>query len=144
MLGLALVIALGFVAYRVISSASHPASALPAAGPSPVTHRHAGHATPPAGQMTTHAAHPHAHQVVIHLSAIQDCWVEFTTPGGRYLFQSYVVGGTSKWWTFRHAIDMRLGNPGGITLTVDGKNPLLPGLDHPITLTLGLNGKVSS
>ena len=35
---------------------------------------------------------------------------------------------------------MRLGNPGGIRLTVDGKNPLPPGTDNPITLSLGLNG----
>jgi hypothetical protein len=29
--------------------------------------------------------------VVIRLTAIEDCWVEFTTPGG-YLFQSHVTG----------------------------------------------------
>ena len=38
---------------------------------------------------------------------------------------------------------MRLGNPGGVSLTVDGKNPLPPGTDTPITLGLGLNGQVS-
>jgi len=39
---------------------------------------------------------------------------------------------------------MRLGNPGGIRLTVDGKNPLPPGTTQPITLRLGLRGKISS
>jgi hypothetical protein len=39
------------------------------------------------------------------------CWVKFTAPGGGYLFQSYVVGGTSKAWSFGHAIDMRLAIP---------------------------------
>ncbi len=87
--------------------------------------------------------------MAVRLVAIEDCWVEFTTPGGRYLFQSYlfqsyVAGGTSKAWSFRHAVAMRLGNPGGITLSVDGKNPLPPGIGHPITLSLGLNGKISS
>ena len=143
-LGLALVLALGFVAYHVISSSRHPPSALPAAGTGPVAHRHAGHSAPRPSPKTTHTAHPYARQVVIHLTAIQDCWVEFTNPGGGYLSQSYVAGGTSKAWVFRHAVDMRLGNPGGIRLAVDGKNPLPPGTGHPITLTLGLNGKISS
>lgn len=105
---------------------------------------HASHVTLLPAPKTTHVAYPYAREVVIHLTAIQDCWVEFTTPGGGYLFQSYVVGGTSKTWTFRHAVDMRLGNPGGIRLTVDGKTPLPPGSAPPITLRLGLNGKISS
>jgi Domain of unknown function (DUF4115) len=82
--------------------------------------------------------------VVIRLMAIEDCWVEFTTPGGGYLFQSCVVGGTSKDWSFGYAVAMRLGNPGGILLTVDGKNPLPPGTGQSITLSLGLNGEISS
>ena len=45
---------------------------------------------------------------------------------------------------FRHAVDMRLGNPGGIKLTVDGKHSLPPGTVQPITLRLGLGGKISS
>ena len=40
--------------------------------------------------------------------------------------------------------DMRLGDPGGIRLTVDGKNPLPLGTANPITLSLGLHGKISS
>jgi hypothetical protein len=39
---------------------------------------------------------------------------------------------------------MRLGNPGGIRRTVDGKNPLPPGPAPPVTLRLGLDGKMSS
>jgi len=39
---------------------------------------------------------------------------------------------------------MRLGDPGGIRLTVDGKNPLPLGTANPITLSLGLHGKISS
>jgi hypothetical protein len=73
------------------------------------------------------------------LAAIEDCWVGFTTPGGAYLSQAYVVAGHSRRWVFRHAVDMRLGNPSGIRLTVDGKHPLLPG-PQPVTLRLGLGG----
>ncbi len=86
----------------------------------------------------------YAHEVVIRLTAIEDCWVEFTTPGGVYLSQSYVVAGTSKTWTFGYPVDMRLGNPSGISLAVDGRNPLSPGTANPITLSLGLNGNISS
>ena len=37
----------------------------------------------------------------------------------------------------------QLGNPGGITLRVDGKNPLPPGTVEPITLRLRRHGKVA-
>jgi hypothetical protein len=122
----------------------HAPVANPAAvsGTGPAVHRHAGHATP--HQSPTPAVQPYAGRVVIRLIAIEDCWVEFTTPRGGYLSQSYVFGGTSKMWIFRHAVDMRLGNPGGIRLTVDGKNPLPPGSANPITLSLGLGGRTSS
>jgi cytoskeletal protein RodZ len=139
-LGLALLAAAGVVAYYAVAGLGHPHAAPPAASAAPAVHRHASHvshATPPA------PIAPYAHTVVIDLTAIEDCWLEFTTPGGGYLFQSYVVGGTSKTWTFPYPVAMRLGNPGGITLTVDGKNPLPPGTDSPITLGLGLNGQLS-
>jgi hypothetical protein len=64
--------------------------------------------------------------VTVRLTAIQDCWVEFSTLCGVDLTQIVVASGTSSRWVFRHAIDMRLGNPRGITLIVDGKNPLPP------------------
>jgi uncharacterized protein DUF4115 len=81
--------------------------------------------------------------VVIRLAVVEDCWVEFTTPGGRYLSQSIVAGGTSQRWVFRRAVDMRLGNPGGIKLRVDGSNPVPPGTVEPITLRLHRHGEVS-
>lgn len=142
-LGLALVIVLGFAGYHVISSTRHAPGATPAAAArtGAPTYRHPG---PHPAPKPTSVAASYAHSVVIHLAAIEDCWVEFTSPGGGSLFQSYVVAGTSKTWTFQQAVDMRLGNPGGITLTIDGKNPLPPGPAGPITLSLGLNGKISS
>jgi cytoskeletal protein RodZ len=139
-LGLAVLAAAGVVAYQVAPGLHHPHAARPAARAVPAVHRHASHvshAKPPA------PVAPYARTVVIDLTAIEDCWVEFTTAGGGYLFQSYVVGGTSKTWTFSYPVAMRLGNPDGITLTVDGKNPLPPATDTPITLGLGLNDQVS-
>ena len=145
-LGLALVIVAGVAAYHVISSTRHAPGAAPAAAArtGAAAHRHAGHPRPHLAPKPGPVAGPYAHSVVIQLAAIEDCWVEFTSPGGGYLFQAYVVGGTSKTWTFGYAVDMRLGNPAGIKLTIDGTNPLPPGTADPITLSLGLNDKISS
>jgi hypothetical protein len=61
-----------------------------------------------------------------------------------YPFQDHVVGGTWQTWTFGYSVAIRLGNPDGIRLTVDGKYPLPPGTVNPITSSLGLNDKISS
>jgi len=137
----------GLAAYHVIVVSRHAPAIHAAAGAGlhQPSHRHARRgapASPPAATAPPPA--PFAHTVAVHLTAVEDCWVEFTTPGGGYLFQVIVAGGTSKRWVFRHAVDMRLGNPGGIRLTVDGKNPLPPGTAQPITLSLGPGGKISS
>jgi len=144
-LGLALVAALGLVAYHVIPASRHVPGAAPgsAAGLHRAIHRHPRQATPPPAPATSLVPAPYAHKVAIRLTAIEDCWVEFTTPGGGYLFQAIVAAGTSRRWSFRHAVDMRLGNPGGIKLTVDGKNPLPPGTTQPITLSLGVHSKAT-
>jgi cytoskeletal protein RodZ len=139
-LGLVVLAAAGVASYQVVSGLHRPPVARPSARAAPAAHRHVSHATPPAPVATVA---PYAHLVVIRLTAIEDCWVQFTTTGGGYLFQSYVVGGTSKTWSFSYPVAMRLGNPGGISLTVDGKNPLPPGTASPITLGLGLNDHVS-
>jgi cytoskeletal protein RodZ len=143
-LGLALVIAAGLAAYHVISTRHAPRAPAAAARGGTAAHRHTGHPRPHPAPRPSPAVAPYAHSTVIQLAAIEDCWVEFTTPGGGYLSQAYVTGGTSRTWTFSYAVDMRLGNPGGITLTIDGKNPLPPGTADPITLSLGLNDQISS
>ncbi len=143
LLALALLVAVGVVTYQVVSGLHRAPAALPVARTRPAVHHH--HASSPTPSATPSAAlAPYAHLVVVRLTAIEDCWVEFTTPAGGYLFQSYVFGGTSETWSFSYPVDMRLGNPGGISLTVDGKNPLPPGTIDPITLGLGLNDQISS
>jgi len=134
-LALALALAVGFAVYQLISTPGHV--------PRRFSEKVASgrrHAVVPRVPAATAGAAPYAHAVVVQLTAIEDCWVEFTTPHGGYLFQSYIVAGASRRWSFRRAVDMRLGNPGGVELIVDGRNPLPPGTSHPITLRLGLHG----
>lgn len=148
-LGLVLVLVIGFAAYKLISGTRHAPPANPAAAVKAGSSAHhrgthgTGHPAPTPAARTPAAVSPYAHEVVIHLTANQDCWVAFTTPGGGFLTQAYVVAGTSRSWTFGYPVQMRLGNPQGISLAVDGKNPVLPGTTTPITLSLGLGGSVS-
>ena len=145
-MALVLVVAIGAGVYRAVTASGHPASARtsadrvassgpavpPSPSPSPSASASAS-ASPAAGQ----------HNVVIQLTAIEDCWVEFTHPSGAYIKQAYVTGGTSKTWKFRHAVEMKIGNPGGILLTVNGKKLGRPGSPgQPLTLTLGPGRKV--
>jgi len=124
--------------YHVISAPGHG----PGATSTEAGHGHDRLALPSA-QASTPSATPYAHETVVQLTAIEDCWVEFTMPGGGYLFQSYVVAGASKRWVFKRAVDMRLGSPGGVKLVVDGMNPMPPGTTRPVTLRLGLRGNSS-
>ena len=140
---LVLAIIAGYGIYRVVdSSAAHSARAQASSGrvSAPPTHRAAAASTPAATPTPT--MNPN---VVVSLTAIQDCWVEFTRPDGQFLSQAYVVGGSSKTWTFARAVHMDIGNPGGIVLTVNGKKLGSPGATgQPVTLTLGPGRAVTS
>jgi cytoskeletal protein RodZ len=136
LLALALAIAVGLASYLFISASRHAPAAAGEKGANIASGRH--HAVLPV--TPSPSAAPSAGEVVVHLRAIEDCWVEFTTASGGYLFQSYVSAGASRRWIFRRAVDMQLGNPGGVTLRVNGKNLLPPGISHPVTLKLGPTG----
>jgi hypothetical protein len=80
----------------------------------------------------------HRRRLVIRLTALQDCWVQFTKPHGQFLFQVDVLGGSTRTWHFKHAVSMQIGNPGGIELTVNGRNLGHPGTyGQPVTLNFG-------
>ena len=136
-----LVLLLGYGGYGVIAAATAPSHPVAAGGHRPAPRHHtaaSAHSPPPSAP-----AHPRT--LVIKLTALQDCWVEFTRPSGRYLSQAYIVGGSSKTWTFRHAVVMQIGNPGGILLTVDGKKLGRPGSPgQPVTLSFGPDRRLPS
>jgi cytoskeletal protein RodZ len=132
----------GFVAYHEVSThsggphnsaasvsaTSHP-RATPKASVSPTT-RPKPAATP--------AAQPYANEVVISLKASQACWAELTTSSGQQVYQGIVAAGTTMNWTERQAVTLKLGNPGGVMLTVNGQNKPQGGNKQPVTLSFGL------
>jgi cytoskeletal protein RodZ len=134
---LALVVGYGvYRAVAAVASPHHPVAASNSGRQSPAPSAHA--ATPTPAPSPTHASHT----VVIRLTAIEDCWVGFTTPSGAYLSQYLVSGGSSKTWRFHHAVTMQIGNPAGILLTVNGKNLGSPGSTGPVTLSFGPDKKL--
>ncbi len=136
---LVLAVVAGYGVYRVVDSAAARSVSVQATSGRVVshhrTHQVSASSSPSATPSATATASPN---VVISLTAIQDCWVEFTKPDGVFLLQAYVVGGTSKSWTFSRTVNMNIGNPGGIVLTVNGKRVGSPGATgQPVTLSLG-------
>lgn len=109
--------AVGLVTYHAV--AAPPAGSAAAAARKPVTAHHAArNHTPPAPP----AARRGARHVVIFVTAVSEpCWADLTTPGGATIFEGVIGPGTSQTWTERRAVTLRLGNPGAVTLKVDGK-----------------------
>lgn len=139
--GVALLVVLaavaGLVTYHFV--VSQPAGSSPAAARKPAATTHKAARKHPAAKNTPAppAARHSSPGVVISLTAVSEpCWADLTTPAGATIFEGIVGTGTSKTWTERQAVTLRLGNPGAVTLTVDGKNRTGLGSD-PVTLNLG-------
>ena len=126
-----LALVLGYGVFRLVDRGSSPRHAA-SGGAHPAASN-----SPTAGASPTPAA-PHPRRLTIRLTAIQDCWIEFTRPHGQPMFQVYVLSGSTRTWHFRHAVTMQIGNPGGIMLTVNGKHLGRPGAyGQPVTLNFG-------
>jgi cytoskeletal protein RodZ len=141
---LALALLVGFVVYRVVSSSpkaapasSRVSSQHPAAHGSAARHR--THPAPNASPVVQ----SYANEVVIRLTATRDCWVVLTTAKGRQVYYGILRAGSAKHWTFHQAVSLMLGNPGGVSLTVNGKNPVPAGTINPVTLSLAPPSKTS-
>jgi cytoskeletal protein RodZ len=129
----ALALLIGFVVYHLVSSGK----ATPTSGVA-TQHLSTGtHATHPRSSGATPAAQTPANEVVIQLAATQNCWVQLTTATGAQIYQGIVYAGTSLHWVERQAVSLMLGNPGGVSLTVNGRNAVPAGQHTPVTLSLG-------
>ena len=134
---IALLVVIGYGAYHIVSSSSHPK---PRADAAPIPSRSAPSPSPsPTASPTTPAA---SNDVVIRLTAVQDCWVYLTSNHGSTIYSGIVPAGSTQTWKEGQAVNLRLGNPGGVVLTVNGKKDS-PGTSQPVTLTLGPAQRVS-
>ena len=122
----------------ITSWRSGPAGSSTAGARTPAATAHKAARKHPAAKTTpAPPAAAHARAVVISVTAVSEpCWADLTTPGGATIFEGIVGTGTSKTWTERQAVTLKLGNPGAVTLTVDGKNRTGLG-SEPLTLNLG-------
>jgi hypothetical protein len=124
---------IGFSAYHLVSSHGNGKRA-PVAGPSvavSATPKPKPHASPSPSQ----AVNPD--DVVIHLAAVEACWVQLTSStDGSQIYMGTIPAGSSMTWTEKQSVNIALGNPGGIMLTVDGKRQAIT-TTQPETLSFG-------
>jgi transcriptional regulator with XRE-family HTH domain len=127
----AVVVVLGVGGYLLTAGLGHG----PRPAPAPSL---AGQGRTSATPGASPAAAQSSQAVVVRLTATRGTSVVFTTPDGRYLSRSYAAAGTSVTWTLHRAVHIKLSDPGGVRLTVDGKNPLpARPAAGPVTLSLG-------
>jgi len=135
---IALLIIVGYGVYHFVSISSSPKHTK-ASPPAAAHHSSAPRTSPtPAGSPTVAAPS----EVVIRLTAVEDCWVFLTSGQGATIYSGVVPAGSTQTWKEAQAVNLRLGNPAGVVLTVNGKKES-PGTDQPVTLTLGPAQRVS-
>jgi cytoskeletal protein RodZ len=117
------------------ASGQHPVVVQPAAGNKQAT----GHPSAPAQTGKAHRRH-----IVIALSAVtSDCWVELTTTADRIIYEGTIPAGTSRTWTEHKSVSLVIGDPGAVTLTVNGKTKSPGPAGQPVTLSLGAGHKTA-
>jgi cytoskeletal protein RodZ len=80
--------------------------------------------------------------VLVQLAATEDCWIGVYAPDGTMESQDYIPAGSTRSWNFTHRVSMKIGNPGGIVLTVNGHRMKIPG-SQVTTLSFRPGGTVS-
>jgi cytoskeletal protein RodZ len=138
-LGVALLAAIGYGAYHVVSTngtrpaATATAKVRPAASPS------AKPTVTPAARKTTPAIPKNT--AIIRLNAVSDCWVGLTTADGKSIFQGLVQAGHTMTWTEKKQLSIIIGNPPGVKLTVNGKTETMNTVQ---VVTLNINPKAKT
>jgi len=131
---LALLVIIGLGAYHLVSSSSSShGKATAAALAAPTRHPTSRASSSPT---PTRTAAP-SKDVIIKLTAVEDCWVFLTSDqGNNTIYSGVVPAGSTQTWKETRTVSLRLGNPAGVVLTVNGKKQS-PGTSQPVTLTLG-------
>jgi len=111
---------IGYGAYRLVSS--HSSKSAPPTAAATVSTRPSVQPTPKPTPKPTPTVAPTPPQLVIKVAAAEDCWISITkTSDGSQLYMGVVSAGNSMTWTEKSAVQMVLGNPGGVILTVNGQ-----------------------
>ena len=119
-LAVALLAVIGYGAYHFISEHTTHSTATPAATVRPQVTPTATAQAHPRPTTTPPPALP-ANTAVIRLTAKSDCWVGINSPTGHQISQSLVRAGQTMTWTEKQPVAMVIGNPPGISLTINGK-----------------------
>jgi cytoskeletal protein RodZ len=133
MIAVLLLAVIGFAAYHLVSthdthnSATTTGTLRPATTPTPKPHPSV---TP---TPVAHASGPP--EAVIKLTAVQDCWVGLTNASGNQIYQGTILAGNTMTWREKHPVNMVIGNPAGIVLTVNGK-PETPDTVQVVTVSI--------
>ena len=114
---------IGFAAYHLVSTHGTHSPASQAANLRPVVKPKPKPAVTPAVRPTT-VTNTGPPVAVIRLTATQDCWVGLTNATGQQLYQGIIPAGQSMTWREQDPVSMVVGNPPGISLTVNGKPEL--------------------
>lgn len=131
-LALAVVLVAGLFAYQHFNARS----ATTTAGQAPASLHQSPKPRATSKTKAGHTAHHRSHRLDIRLDASQDCWVQLTTAAGKTIFSGTVYAGSTMNWIERRAVDMIIGNPAGVAVRVNGKNPVPPGSVNTVTLSL--------
>jgi cytoskeletal protein RodZ len=132
---------IGFAAYRLVSSHGNKSGSAAGAGVAATTSTQPSvRPTPSASASPTPSVTPS--DVVIKVAAVEECWVLLTrTSDGSQIYMGVVPAGSSMTWTEKQGVSIRLGNPGGIVLTVDGQRQPI---NTPLPVTLSYSPKGGS
>jgi cytoskeletal protein RodZ len=143
-MALTLAVIVGLVLWRVVDA--HANKIDPVAAVRTGHHTSPAHKAQPAPKPTVGpSSHSNASKVVIDLTAVENCWVQLTTTSGRTIFSGMVDAGMAEHWTEHRAVQLVLGNPGGVTLTVNGKNAVpANSTGQVLTLSFGPGQKIST
>jgi hypothetical protein len=124
---------IGYSAYHLASTHGKKPVASTVAHPTP--HASVLRTTPKPSPMPTSTAV--ADDVVIRLTAVQNCWVQLTrSHSGSQIFMGEITAGQTVRWTAKEAVRLELGNPPGVELTVNGRHQ---NTNTPQVLTLNLS-----
>jgi cytoskeletal protein RodZ len=116
-LAVALLAVVGFGAYRLVSTHDNRSTATPTVTVQPEVTVTAKPTPTPVSQTTA----PPKDEAVIKLTALSDCWVGLNSPTGQSIYQGIVPAGTTRTWDEKNPVSLVIGNPPGVTLTVNGQ-----------------------